>query len=137
MAVLLLQESDGRAGTAARARPFHSADEAQEHASTSDGRRPDHAPGAGVLRVIRRLALLPLLVAVLASCSRNPKLFELRLWSDNYAFRVTVDPTPPRALEPIGYRIVVTDKKTGQPIETVEERMFATSADRAIPSEGL
>ena len=37
MAVLLLQEPDGRAGTAARARPVHPADEAQEHASPSDG----------------------------------------------------------------------------------------------------
>jgi len=85
----------------------------------------------------RRLALVLLLVGVLVSCSRTPKPFELRLWSDNYAFRVTIDPTPPRALEPILYRIVVTDKKTGQPIETGEGRIFATSADRANTSDGL
>ena len=85
----------------------------------------------------RRLALVPLLVGVLASCNSKPKPYELRLWSDNYAFRVTIDPTPPRALEQILYRIVVTDKKTGQPIETGEGRIFATSADRANTNDGL
>ena len=87
--------------------------------------------------MLRRLAFLPLLAVLLAGCGRNPKATELRLWSDNYAFRVTATPTPPLALEPIVYRIVVSDKKTGQPIETGEGRIFATSADRANTSDGL
>jgi hypothetical protein len=84
-----------------------------------------------------RLALLPLMAAALASCGSSPKVLDLRLWSDTYAFRVTPDPLPPRALEPIVYRIVVQDKKTGQPIEGGEGRIFATSADRANTSDGL
>jgi hypothetical protein len=48
-----------------------------------------------------------------------------------------MDPMPPRALEPIIYRVVVQDKKTGQPIETGEGRIFATSADRANTSDGF
>jgi hypothetical protein len=86
--------------------------------------------------MLRRLAL-PVLAVLLAGCGPNPKASELRLWSDSYAFRVTATPTPPRALEPIVYRIVVSDKKTGQPIETGEGRIFATSADRASTSDGL
>ena len=86
--------------------------------------------------MLRRLALVPMLAAA-TSCGSNPKLLELRLWSDSYALRVTVDPMPPKALEPILYRIVVQDKKTGQPIETGEGRIFATSADRANTSDGL
>jgi hypothetical protein len=77
------------------------------------------------------------MAAVLASCGSSPKVLDLRLWSDNYAFRVTPDPLPPRALEPVVYRIVVQDKKTGQPIEGGEGRIFATSADRANTSDGL
>ena len=77
------------------------------------------------------------LLAAVTSCGSNPKALELRLWSDTYAFRITMDPTPPRALEPIAYRIVVQDKKTGQPIETGEGRIFATSADRANTSDGF
>ena len=84
-----------------------------------------------------RLALITLAAVFVAGCSPNPKALELRLWSDDYAFRVTADPTPPLALEPITYRIVVQDKKTGQPIETGEGRIFATSADRANTSDGL
>jgi len=87
--------------------------------------------------MLRRLACVSLVAAALTSCGSNPKLLELRLWSDSYAFRVTVDPMPPKALEPILYRIVVQDKKTGQPIETGEGRIFATSADRANTSDGF
>ena len=84
-----------------------------------------------------RLAFVSALAAGLTSCGSNPKALELRLWSDSYAFRVTMDPMPPRALEPVVYRVVVQDKKTGQPIETGEGRIFATSADRANTSDGL
>jgi hypothetical protein len=87
--------------------------------------------------MLRRLALAPLLAVFAAGCGPNPKATELRLWSDNYAFRVTMDPMPPRALESITYRVVVQDKKTGQPIETGEGRIFATSADRANTSDGF
>jgi hypothetical protein len=87
--------------------------------------------------MLRRLVFVALMAAALTSCGSNPKLLELRLWSDSYAFRVTVDPMPPKALEPIVYRVVVQDKKTGQPIETGEGRIFATSADRANTSDGF
>ncbi len=87
--------------------------------------------------MLRRLAFAPTLAVILASCGPNPKATDLRLWSDTYAFRVTVTPMPPRALEPALYRIVVRDKKTGQPIETGEGRIFATSADRANTSDGF
>jgi hypothetical protein len=86
---------------------------------------------------LRRLAIVPMLAALIAGCGSDRKATELRLWSDSYAFRVTVEPVPPRALEPAVYRIVVQDKKTGQPIETGEGRIFATSADRANTSDGL
>jgi hypothetical protein len=87
--------------------------------------------------MLRRLALVPLVVAAVASCGPNTKATDLRLWSDSYAFRVTVDPVPPKALEPAVYRIVVQDKKTGQPIETGEGRIFATSEDHANTSDGF
>jgi hypothetical protein len=85
----------------------------------------------------RRVMIVPVLVAMIASCGSNPKAADLRLWSDSYAFRVTVEPRPPRALEPILYRVVVQDKKTGQPIETGEGRIFATSSDRANTNDGF
>jgi hypothetical protein len=87
--------------------------------------------------MLARLALGSALVLSAASCGSNPRALENRLWSDTYAFRVTVDPVPPRALEPAVYRIVVSDKKTGQPIETGEGRIFATSVDRANTNDGL
>ena len=87
--------------------------------------------------MLRRPALVLVLGILLSSCGGSPKSTELRLWSDNYAFRVTVDPVPPRALEPAVYRVVVVDKKTKQPIENGEGRIFATSADRANTSDGF
>lgn len=87
--------------------------------------------------MIRQLALTAFIATVVTSCNSKPKPYELRLWSDNYSFRVTSDPLPPVALEQITYRIVVQDKKTGQPIEGGEGRIFATSADRANTDDGL
>jgi hypothetical protein len=87
--------------------------------------------------MLRRSALVIVLAVFAASCGGSPKANELRLWSDSYAFRVTMEPMPPRALEPIVYRVVVRDKKTGQPIETGEGRIFATSADRANSNDGF
>lgn len=87
--------------------------------------------------MLRRWILPVLAIAAVANCGPNPKARELRLWSDSYAFRVTMVPTPPRALEPVPYRIVVEDKKTGQPIEGGEGRIFASSKDGANTNDGL
>ena len=84
-----------------------------------------------------RLLLACGLAALVVGCGGDRKALELRLWSDSYAFRVTPDPMPPRALEQISYRVVVQDKKTGQPIETGEGRIFATSPDRAGTNDGF
>ena len=85
----------------------------------------------------RGLALSVLLGAVVVGCGPNPKAKELRLWSDSYAFRVTMDPVPPRALEPIPFRVVVQDKKTGELIEGGEGRIFASSKDGANTDDGF
>ena len=87
--------------------------------------------------MLHRLVLVPVLAVLLVSCGSNRNATDLRLWSDSYAFRVTVVPMPPFALEPAVYRIVVQDKKTGQRIENGEGRIFATSADRANTSDGF
>ena len=84
-----------------------------------------------------RLLFTCALAVVAATCSPNPKALELRLWSDTYAFTVTEDPMPPRALEQIVYRVFVQDKKTRQPIENGEGRIFATSPDRANTNDGF
>ncbi len=77
-------------------------------------------------------------VMALTGCGGDTKrVQDNRQWSDNYAFRITVDPTPPRAIEDATYRIVVQDKKTGEPIETGDGRIFATSKDGANTDDGF
>ncbi|MGK2961424.1 MAG: hypothetical protein ACSLFK_04655 [Gemmatimonadaceae bacterium] len=77
-------------------------------------------------------------VVLLAACnSDRDRTVSNRQWSDSFAFRITVEPTPPRAIEDAVYRIVVTDKATNEPIETGEGRIFATSADGANTDDGL
>lgn len=85
---------------------------------------------------LRGLALPAMLAMALANCGPNPKARELRLWSDNYAFTVTAEPMPPPAMEAIRYRVVVQDKKTKQPIEGGEGRIFA-SRGGANTDDGL
>ena len=87
---------------------------------------------------MRSRALFALLAAVVvSSCGPSPRALDNRQWSDNFAFRITVDPSPPRAIEDATYKIIVQDKKTGEPIETGEGRIFATSKDGANTDDGL
>ena len=80
---------------------------------------------------------LAVLRAVVLACGPGPRALENRQWSDNFEFRITVDPSPPRAIEDATYKIVVQDKKTREPIETGEGRIFATSRDGANTDDGL
>ncbi len=77
-------------------------------------------------------------VTVLAACgSPREKSTDVRQWTDDLAVRISVVPMPPRALERIEYKILVRDKKTNQPIDTGEGRIFATSRDGANTNDGL
>ena len=89
---------------------------------------------------------LPLVLAAVAlvatACRPEPQQFALRLDSDSYSFRVTADPLPPRARERTVYTVVVSDRKTKQPIEGGEGRIFASNAgpddpDRRTVWDGL
>jgi hypothetical protein len=93
-----------------------------------------------VIKASRAISLLALVVA--AACSPGPRQFVLRLDSDSYSFRVTADPLPPRARERARYTVIVTDRKTKQPIEGGEGRIYASNAgaddpDRRTVWDGL
>src|SRR5258708_3887899 len=138
VALLLLQEPHGGSRSPAGARSLHPADEAQEHASSPHGRRADHAPRTGVLPVVTpataaRAGITGAFVIVLVgavSCG-PPRKPELRQGSPSYSFTITSDPVPPHAREDIIYTITVKDRKTGQPIETGEGRIFANTREMA------
>jgi hypothetical protein len=85
------------------------------------------------LRLPRALRVAAVLAAGLAAACEpaEPRTNELRMWTDDMALRVSADPSPPRAREPVIYKVVVRDKESGQPIEGGEGRIFATSRDGA------
>ena len=77
------------------------------------------------------LAALVVCAVVSASCGPTERARDNRLWSDSFAFRVTVDPSPPHEIDDATYKIVVQDKKTNEPIEAGEGRIFATNKEDA------
>ena len=89
---------------------------------------------AGGIRFILAVAVV---CAAASGCSNPERSLENRQWSDSFAFRITVEPMPPRAIEDARYKVVVQDKKTGEPIETGQGRIFATSKDGANTDDGL
>jgi hypothetical protein len=89
---------------------------------------------AGRIRLVLAAAAV---CAAASGCSNPERALENRQWSDSFAFRITVDPMPPRAIEDARYKVVVQDKKTGEPIETGQGRIFATSKDGANTDDGL
>jgi hypothetical protein len=90
------------------------------------------------IRGARRILSLAagLALAGAAGCG-EPRHPELRQGTESYFFTITSDPIPPRAREDVIYKIVVTDKKTGQPIETGEGRIFANTIEGARTYDGF
>lgn len=71
-----------------------------------------------------------------ASCGppRRPQLWQC---SQSYCYTITSDPIPPRAREDVLYSVEVKDRKTGQPIETGEGRIFANTREMARTYDGF
>jgi hypothetical protein len=78
----------------------------------------------------RVTAVVALAGAASVSCG-PPQPQPLRVWSKSYEFRVTMDPSPPHAREPIIFHVVVLDRETREFVQNGEGRIFATSQDRA------
>jgi hypothetical protein len=86
----------------------------------------------------RRFASLAAGLVLLGAASCGPPRHpELRQGTQSYFFTISSDPIPPRAREDVIYRIQVKDKKTGQPIDTGEGRIFANTADGARTWDGF
>jgi hypothetical protein len=66
-----------------------------------------------------------------------PRRPTLRQCSQSYCYSITSNPVPPRAREDVMYTIVIRDRKTDQPIETGEGRIFANTRDMARTYDGF
>jgi hypothetical protein len=71
-----------------------------------------------------------LLAAGMVACQPGQRDYSLRFLTEDMELRVLPDPLPPRAREPIRYRVVVRDRETGEPIETGRGQIFGTSQDQ-------
>jgi hypothetical protein len=83
------------------------------------------------MRGVARSALALVALGAVLSCGGERRLPDLRFWTDDFEYRVQSDPIPPRARERIIYTVVIRDKKTREPIEGGEGRIFASSHDGA------
>jgi len=71
------------------------------------------------------------------ACGPAQQRPDIRLWSDNFAFEISVDSGPPRARERTVWKVVVRDKSTRQFVEGGEGRLFAESLDHKRTWNGL
>ena len=89
-------------------------------------------------RLARRSALAALALTLASGVSCGPPRHpELRQGTPSYLFTISSDPVPPNARENIIYVITVRDRKTGQPIETGEGRIFANTREGARTYDGF
>jgi hypothetical protein len=89
-------------------------------------------------RALLAALLAPALIgAGAAGCDSKPRTYESRFWTDDLAFRVSMEPTPPHAREEVLFKVVVNDKKSGNPIQNGEGRIFAMNADSVQKWDGL
>ncbi len=66
-----------------------------------------------------------------------PRRPQLRQCSQSYCYTITSNPVPPYAREDVMYTIVVTDRKSDQPVETGEGRIFANTREMARTYDGF
>jgi len=88
--------------------------------------------------VARGALLVATLGALVASVDCGPpRRPEIRQGSKSYLFNITSDPIPPHAREDVKYTVTVRDRQSGQPIETVEGRIFANTLEGAPTYDGF
>lgn len=89
-------------------------------------------------RRIGRAARLLAVGLLVAGCDAGrPPRHELRLRTEDFTIRVSPETRPTRALEPVYWRVVIHDAKTGLPISGGQGRIFATNRDRKTVANGL
>ncbi len=95
------------------------------------------SPRCARARTVAR-GLIAVAAAVTAvACGGGDRSIEMRQWTNDMAFRISVSPLPPVAEQTTTFKVVVQDKDSGQPIQTGEGRIFATSPDRAQAGDGF
>ena len=92
-----------------------------------------------VARLLRHALPVVLGAVVLAGCTtRDPQAaLDTRMWTDDLAFRIRLDPRPPYAREETIVKVVVADKESGAPLENGEGRIYAMSKDSVQIYDGL
>jgi hypothetical protein len=77
---------------------------------------------------MHRLIIAVGALAVTAACAADGKAPPLRQISASYGFEIAPDLSPPHAREPINYKVTIIDRKTHQPVENGEGRLFASDS---------
>jgi hypothetical protein len=85
----------------------------------------------------RIISLVTSIALVGAASCGPPRRPELRQCGENYCYTITSEPIPPRAREDVVYKVTVIDKKTNQPVETGEGRIFANTREGARTYDGF
>lgn len=87
------------------------------------------------LVVVNVVALVA--VGVLGACAGDRKPRPLRLNSQSYSFQISPDDVPPHARQEVNYKVVIADRKTRQPIENGDGRLFASDSVGAKTWDGF
>jgi hypothetical protein len=78
-----------------------------------------------------RLGVMVAALGVLLACPATDRPPGIRMTSTTFLFRASSEPMPPRARERTMFRVVIRDRETGEPVETGEGRIFASTIDGA------
>ena len=86
---------------------------------------------------MRGSMLIAALVLGLAACGDDDGPPPLRQMSNSYSYTIKPDDSPPHARQDIRYVIQIFDRKTRQPIENGEGRLFASNNEGAKTWDGM
>jgi hypothetical protein len=76
-----------------------------------------------------RASLFAAVALIAGACGSGPPDLAIRAYSDHYAYRISSEPVPPLSMERTRFKVVVNDKKTGQPISGGEGIIYGETKD--------
>src|SRR5437868_7082621 len=76
-------------------------------------------------------------IAALCACGSDGKPRPMRQISTSYYYEIAPDEAPPHARQSVTYKVTVSDRKSHQPIEYGEGRLFASDSAGAKTWDGF
>jgi hypothetical protein len=89
------------------------------------------------MRALNPFTLLLAVCVISAACASDSPPGEINVRREGLRLRITAETLPPKAMDKVIFRVVVTDEKTGEPVHGGQGSVWGRNKDYHEISNGL